>query len=268
MATEDPIRLSYSRKSGRLRPEPERRVHVHSRKGTAATADDRASALIRVFLSSSERAEGVVPAASQELVEELRDSLDVAHRLREVGDRIGTGTEDLLTALTALARRTPAEAGEPATSLSEQEERVLREAGSLLEPMPILERRASAATTVAALDLLADALTVKQAAGRLGVTDGRVRQRLSARTLLGVDSTGGWKLPAFQFTEDGELRGLDQVLPALPDDVHPLVVRYFLTTPSTELPVNDQTMSPRAWLLSGGDVARVVALAEDLHAMP
>lgn len=198
-------------------------------------------------------------------MEHLRSSLLAAHQLREVSDRIGASVEETLAALKTLALSTPAEAGDPVASLSEHEESVLREAGSLTMPMPPLERRASVSTTVIALRLLADALSVKQTAQRLKVTDGRVRQRLTARTLLGVDTASGWKLPVFQFTDEGQVRGLDQVLPALPNDVHPLVVHHFLTRPNTELLVSGVPVPPREWLLSGGDVDRVVTLAAELH---
>lgn len=273
--------VAYSPDTGTLKP-----VVRRSRPPNATSADAEpevepslrdANAVIRVVLVSTDATSGGIDSerrddppgeATDDLVQDLRASLFTAYRLQEVSDRIGTNVEETLAALTALARRTPAGAGDPAASLSEHEETELREAGSLAMPMPALDRRASAGTTVAALQLLSDALSVKQAARRLRVTDGRVRQRLTARTLLGVATASGWKLPAFQFTDDGQVRGLDQVLPAMPDDVHPLVVRHFLNQPNLELPVAGEPVPPREWLISGGDVDRVVMLAGELHAVP
>lgn len=191
----------------------------------------------------------------------------IAHQLRAASDRLGLDVTETLRALLDLASSTPAGLAEPAGAPSTHDEAVLREAGSLAEPLPSLVERGSATTAVATLALLRDALTVKQAAARLRVTEGRVRQRIASRSLLGIPAAGGWRLPLFQFTESGEIRGLDRVLSALPENVHPLVVQWFLTTPHRDLGVAGAT-TPLAWLSSGGDVDAVVALATDLHAIP
>ena len=48
--------------------------------------------------------------------------------------------------------------------------------------------------------LLGSSLSVRQAAARMGVTNGRVRQKLrNPPTLLGVRIGNAWRLPAFQF---------------------------------------------------------------------
>jgi hypothetical protein len=58
------------------------------------------------------------------------------------------------------------------------------------------------------------------------------------------------------------------VLPALPADVHPVVVHRFLTTPNADLDVDGAPTAPLTWLASGGDVDAVVQLAVDLHTIP
>lgn len=103
----------------------------------------------------------------------------------------------------------------------------------------------------------------------MGVSQGRIRQRLTARTLFGIQTSMEWRLPPVQFTADGlPLRGLDRVLPALPEDVHPIVVNAFMQRPHEDLGITGTATSPREWLVSGGDIEAVVLLAAGLHDLP
>ncbi|EHR51723.1 hypothetical protein SacmaDRAFT_3507 [Saccharomonospora marina XMU15] len=121
------------------------------------------------------------------------------------------------------------------------------------------------ARTVAEHAVLADsALTVQDAAARLGVDDSRIRHRLKERRLTGWKDQGGWRLPAWQFTGSGVLPGLDVVLRAVPDDQPALVVAAFMSTPQTELVINGKQATPRQWLLAGGDPEPVARLAATL----
>jgi hypothetical protein len=200
---------------------------------------------------------------------ELATSVEAATRLTALAERLHVSSNEVLTALEMLAASTPAGAEAPPSTLTDDEERALRAAGSLREGMPPLAERASLLTTVQQVALVTDALSVKQAAFALGVSEGRIRQRLAARTLFGVQAAQGWRLPRFQFTENGQLlRGLERVLPALPTDVHPVVVTSFLDRPHEDLLVDGVATSPAAWLDGGGPVDAVVALAGDLHDLP
>jgi hypothetical protein len=187
--------------------------------------------------------------------------VELAARLSQLHERLRLSADELLDVLTAVADTTPADAEDPAASLSEHDEAVLRAAGSLRYAMPPLAERASTRTGLAAARLLVDSLTVKQVADRLHVTPGRIRQRLAGRTLLGVSDHGSWRLPAFQFTDDGGLPGLEVVLPAFPADVHPLAVQRFLDAPHHDLEIDGEPVSPRQWLETGGDPHLVAELA-------
>lgn len=200
-------------------------------------------------------------AAKKELVE-------AGARLSEIGSRLNVSSGEILEALEHLALLTPVGVSDPAKSLTHAEEDALREAGSLQHAMPAWADRASTRTELWLMQVLSDALSVKDAAGLLGVTEGRVRQRLTARTLLGVERSGGWLLPRFQFSETSELPGLAEVLPAFPRDSHPAAVYAFLTRPSADLELEGEPLSPQDWLSSGGASSVVVDLVEAAYALP
>lgn len=112
--------------------------------------------------------------------------------------------------------------------------------------------------------LLGSALDVKQAAERLGVDASRVRQQLAERSLYGIKVAGEWRLPGFQFGPEGRVPAIEKVVRVLPRGLHPVEVWSWFTTPNADLVIADAPVSPRDWLLSGGDAARAAAMAEDL----
>ena len=112
--------------------------------------------------------------------------------------------------------------------------------------------------------LIETALSVTEAAQRLGVNPSRVRQRLAARTLYGIKRDGEWRLPAFQFTASGEVPRLSDVLPLLDPGLDPVSIFLWFTSPDADLEIGGQAVSPRDWLLSGRSPDPVAALAHDL----
>ena len=121
-----------------------------------------------------------------------------------------------------------------------------------------------ARTAAAYTALLATALTVAGAAALLGVDASRVRQRLAARTLYGIKTRGGWRLPRFQFQAGRQLPGIETVLPYLDPGLHPVAVAGWFERPNVDLLVDDEPVSPRDWLRSGGAPAVVAELAAAL----
>jgi hypothetical protein len=266
------LTVAYSLRAGTItRVSTPRRRRAQSRPGETGTAKlSEATAgagvsgsAVAVVVEATDTDEVTSP---DQLVESLRDSVELARQLHEISDRMGTDAREMLAAMMRLATTTPL--ADATRALTDHDESVLREAGSLAQPRAPLASRPSTATTVATLALVSDALTVKDAAARLGVTTGRIRQRIAARTLLAVEAGGAWKLPAFQFAGTDVVRGLDRVVPVLPADAHPLVVQRFLTTPHPDLEVDGEPASPLTWLSGGGDIDAVVGLAEDLHTAP
>ena len=126
---------------------------------------------------------------------------------------------------------------------------------------PVLQAAASHAA------LVATALPIAEAARRLGVTDGRLRQRVAEGSLLAVHAPDGraLRIPAFQLTETGELPGLRLVLRAMRRDLKPVQVAAFFTTAQPDLEDTDgEPMTPVAWLLAGNDPTTVRDLAQSL----
>lgn len=114
--------------------------------------------------------------------------------------------------------------------------------------------------------ILKTSLTVGEVAAALGVTETRVRQRLQKRTLYGIETRHGWRIPSFQLTADGELPGWATVAPKLPAGLSPVELMGWLTLPNPDLGVGeDETpTSPLEWLAAGRSAKAVAALAANL----
>jgi hypothetical protein len=126
---------------------------------------------------------------------------------------------------------------------------------------PVLQAAANHAA------LAATALPIAEVARRLGVTDGRLRQRVADGSLKAVHGPDGraLRIPAFQLTETGELPGLRLVLRAIRRDLKPIQVAAFFTTPQPDLEdEGGEPMTPVAWLLAGNDPTAVRELAQGL----
>jgi hypothetical protein len=165
------------------------------------------------------------------------------------------------------ARRAVLYPFEGRSGLTAPEADALRRGGFELEPraMGKMDPMARAAAEHAAI--LASALSTAEAAARLGVSEGRVRQRFAQRTLYGIQGRRGWLVPSFQFaSEDTELPGWDRVVPHLPTALSPVSLLAWLTLPTPDLAVgeDERPVSPRDWLLAGNDPARVAELADGL----
>ena len=157
-------------------------------------------------------------------------------------------------------------ATDPGKEFSEEEIMALEEGGLDLSP-----REAGpnplARTAAKYVALLASALTTKEAAGVLEVGESRVRQRLGEGTLYGVKAGRENRLPAFQFEGGKEVPGIGKVLKNVDRSVHPVAVLNWFVLPNPDLFLEEEEarpVSPRYWLLSGGDPEVLVHLAEEL----
>jgi hypothetical protein len=182
--------------------------------------------------------------------------------LAKAGLRIAAA--EFLTLVEDAARQLVPPNPDPAHFFTADQREALGEAGLDLSPHlddePDYRARSVAAQTV----LAESSLTVSAAATLLGIDPSRVRHRLGARRLAGWKDQGGWRLPAWQFTEDGVLPSLEAVLTAVPEDEPALVVAAFMTTKQDDLVLAGEAVTPRQWLLARGDPRPVAALARTL----
>jgi hypothetical protein len=178
-------------------------------------------------------------------------------------DRFNLSRADLITALRTFPAQRPW-----AATLTAEEAGLLDDAGFVEDP----EAHTAIATDVIThmARLISTAYTPAEVGSGLGVKESRIRQRRLARTLWAVDINRAWVYPAVQFDLDTvngrrtlkQVRGLEQILPALPTDLHPTAVAGFLLTPQQELRIGNRPCTVRDWLHSGGTVDAVLRLIE------
>ncbi|MER7011851.1 DNA-binding protein [Saccharopolyspora sp. NPDC000359] len=168
---------------------------------------------------------------------------------------------EFLTLVEDAAKKLTSPQADPAAHFTDAERVALCEAGLDLTPLDDAEVDPRARTLAEQAVLRDTALSVNQAAERIGVDTSRIRHRISERRLIGWKDRGGWRLPAWQFTDTDVLPGLDAVLAVMPVDQPALVLANFMTTPQEDLEIGDRPASPREWLLAGGDPHRAAELA-------
>ena len=156
---------------------------------------------------------------------------------------------------------------DPGKEFSEEEIMALEEGGLDLSPREEGGPDPLARMAAKYVALLASALTTKEAAEVLEVGESRVRQRLGEGTLYGVKAGRENRLPAFQFEGGKEVPRIAQVLKHIDRSLHPVAVLNWFMLPNPDLFLDEEEarpVSPRYWLLSGGDPEVLVRLAEEL----
>jgi hypothetical protein len=177
-------------------------------------------------------------------------------RLRQLADEVGMEPGDLLAALESsllVDGLTVAEAG------------AFADAGIDLSGPADDPSGVGAVVTGLAADhtLVSEGLTVEQAASELGVTAARVRQRIGRGDLITIRRTDGHVLPRWQFAQ-GRLVPELAVACAPGSGLHPLELARFMTRPSIDLVIDDESVSPRDWLLLGGEPSVVAELLDSV----
>lgn len=166
----------------------------------------------------------------------------------------------LLVALRSITHRVP-RVSDTASMLTQAQMTLLERGGLRMSGNTASAAIAATELVAAHATLVNTAYTTSQVAELLNVRDSRVRQRRADRTLWAIQNGNEWLFPALQFTTDGprkgQIRGLDRVLPALPENLHPLSVAGFLTTPQPGLIRKGQLVTPLEWLATGGDLQPV-----------
>jgi hypothetical protein len=194
---------------------------------------------------------------------------EVLDRLHEAG--VCVSHDDLLNALLQALDELvfPVKADGVGHPLTPQETTLLKEGGFDVGTEPLGIDEAFAQTAIDYAALLATSLSVLSAARLLQVDASRIRQRLTARTLYGLKSGHAWRLPLFQFESGHVIPGVEKVFPQLSPDLHPIAVYAWFTLPDPELSFEHPgdeplPLSPREWLLSGGNPDVVAEIAASL----
>ena len=183
--------------------------------------------------------------------------------LKRIGALVDASDFDRLVA-EALEQVVPARpVQDPRRELTASEIAVLERGGFELEPLVLDDTHPLIKSAAAYAALIGSSLSVAQAASRLHVAGSRVRQRLGERTLYGIKMRSGWRLPLFQFTDQGTVPGIDAVMQRLDPTLHPLSVVGWFTTPNPDLTYGDdeQPVSALTWLMAGRSVGPVIELA-------
>lgn len=123
------------------------------------------------------------------------------------------------------------------------------------------QRRVQSAITGTA-QLVAGMVSIDQAADRVGVDRSRISHFINDRParLYAVKMGTRRRIPIWQLHGNTLLPGLDRIVPAIPDEAHPLDVTGVMTTPQDEL----GGRTPIEHLVEGGDVEPVTVLLSDL----
>lgn len=171
---------------------------------------------------------------------------------------------EFLSLVEEAAKRLTSPRTDPAAHFTDPERAALMETGLDLSPLDDSELDPRARTVAEQTVLRDTALSVNEAADRVGVDSSRIRHRISDRRLIGWKDRGGWRLPAWQFSDTDVLPGLETVLSAMPSDQPALVLANFMTTPQEDLELGDRPTSPREWLMAGGSAQRVAELASTI----
>jgi hypothetical protein len=168
----------------------------------------------------------------------------------------------------AIADRTRRLGPVQAPGLTEAEQAALAEVGARPASTETIARRTTRSDAVYAA-LIETSLHVRDVAKMMGMADpSGVRQYIARRQLYAIADPRRKnvnRLPAFQFNNGSLVPRIREVLPSLPEGIHPVAVQGFFTTPQPELEGPDEApMTPRDWLIAGGDPEPVVALVANL----
>ena len=151
------------------------------------------------------------------------------------------------------------------SSLSSEERAALDAVG--VKARPKINIGPLAAGALERKSIIDTSYTTEEVAKHLGVSVGRIRQRVKEKTLysMRVEDGKSWSFPSWQFTDDGEVPSLKTVLKALPSDLNMQDVFGFFTTLQPDLEdENGEPMVPLDWLIGHGDPSEVSELARDL----
>lgn len=158
--------------------------------------------------------------------------------------------------------------GSAATELSDMEQSALQRVGIDIEERPTEDTLLTTAAKFAAL--IETSLTPNEAAKRLQIAAGRLRQLIADRSIYSLLLERRRYIPLFQFQDRQATTLVPQIARvnrALNPELHPVQVLNWFTLPNPDLFLAadaDTAISPLTWLKAGYPVAVVEKLTADL----
>lgn len=152
--------------------------------------------------------------------------------------------------------------------LTAEEERILDEAGLVMSPWPEDEPDPLEEGRRLFLELATSgSFSVAEAAYNLKRPQATILNWIDERRLFAIWHDGRWRIPKFQFSEDGRelIPGIEEVNMRIPIDSYPLGIERWYRMGDADIDGEDQSLSPLEWLRSGRDLETVVESAEMLQ---
>lgn len=149
----------------------------------------------------------------------------------------------------------------PSDYFGDAQQSTLKRLGGSLQPLRPGDLGPIAGLAAAHAEVVSTSVTVAALAERLHVDPSRIRQRIYACSLHAFKHHGVWLIPTFQLDGRTLVPGLGAVVAQLSPALHPVAVSRWFTTPNADLVLDDEAVSPIAWLSSGGPPGVAAALA-------
>lgn len=108
--------------------------------------------------------------------------------------------------------------------------------------------------------VLAQTLSAVEVAELTGKSRSQITRDLNTKKLYGLRVGRHWRIPRWQLTNGAVLPGLAEVVPAIPEHLHPSVIEGFMSTRQDEL----DARTPIDYLLTGGNPALVAEMVANL----
>ncbi|MFM9462623.1 TetR/AcrR family transcriptional regulator [Streptomyces scabiei] len=188
-----------------------------------------------------------------------------AMRLRMAAERMGLGLDDMVEWMEWMADQLPP----PSTSDADPDHLTQLHALGILveEPVPP-QKRASLQAALEYSQMIASSLTVQEFARETEMSTSAVEKRIKQGTLYTIQDRELVMIPRFQLSEGRLIPGLDQIVPLLPEGLHPLEVLSLLNRPSWALKLGGRPTSPVGWLKDGQEPGAVEQIVKDVGWLP
>lgn len=152
--------------------------------------------------------------------------------------------------------------------LTAEEEGILDAAGFDMSPLPEDERDPLEESRRDFLKLVTSgSFSVAEVAYNLNRPQATISSWIDDRRLFAIWHEGTWRIPKFQFSEDGRevIPGIADVNMRLPLDMHPLGIERWYRLGEADINGEEQSLSPLEWLRSCQDLQPLLQTAEMLR---